>query len=132
MSNYEQHDTTGIGYLAGVLRDEKGSPSAGRVLLYVWSGACLRYVFEHANNPNPLVLHQFEVVLLALVSWVGGARVAEHLRGPLGAATRGLRALALRGVSSAAGVPAPPEAAPRAAVAPKAPPTPGDPREEVA
>lgn len=70
--------------LSDLIRDERGNLSTARVLLWCWSIAALGLVLaKYHDIPNP-VLSFFSGILIALVSWAGGARIAQYIAPQIG------------------------------------------------
>lgn len=65
--------------LSDLVRDERGNLSTARVLLWLWSLVAMGLVVvKYRDVPNP-VLAFFSGILIALISWAGGARIAQYL-----------------------------------------------------
>lgn len=62
-----------------MLRDEQGKISSGRALLWAWSVASLYLVVNHYDTVDNQVLAFLSTVELALIGWVGGARVGQYI-----------------------------------------------------
>lgn len=70
--------------LSDLIRDERGNLSTARVLLWVWSLVAMGLVvLKYRDMPNP-VLSFFSGILIALISWAGGARIAQYIAPQMG------------------------------------------------
>jgi hypothetical protein len=69
-----------------LIRDETGSVSSARVLLWVWTVVSLYLVVRHWPTVGNHVLAFLSTVELALIGWAAGPRVAQYLLPQLGAA----------------------------------------------
>jgi hypothetical protein len=78
--------------LLEVVRDEKGSYSSARVLLWLWSAFSLVLVARHWDTVPNAVLAFLSSVEMALIAWAGGARIAQYLGPQIGAVAAGVGA----------------------------------------
>ncbi len=62
-----------------MLKDEQGKMSSGRALLWAWSLASLYLVVTQYASIDNNILAFLSTIELALIGWVGGARVAEYI-----------------------------------------------------
>lgn len=86
-------------HLGEVLTDREGHYHLGKVMLAIWTGACLFLILTAWRDVPNAVLGFLSGVELALVSWVAGPRVAERLAPAIAPLASALGMAAYRPVS---------------------------------
>lgn len=85
--------------MSAFTRDERGKPSAARTLLllellYVWGLGLIETLTAHQVSGPVWALHASLVI--ALVAWAAGPRIAQHIGGQIAGAAQGVAATAKR------------------------------------
>jgi hypothetical protein len=61
-----------------MLKDEQGKWSTGRGLLWLFSVAGVYYILTR-QTPDPVALSWLSTALMAVIGWVGGARIGQYI-----------------------------------------------------